>query len=92
MSLRMQNLSNNVYVMCHERRKNTTTTITHEKYKNLIYVIVYFGISKNPFMSQINEPINPITRAIYILVSKELQVRYNLLLVIKSNLVIYLQI
>ena len=73
-------------------QKNTTTTITHEKYKNLIYVIVYFGISKNPFMSQINEPINPITRAIYIFVSKELQVRSNLLLVIKSNLVIYLQI
>ena len=53
---------------------------------------MYFGISKNPFMSQINEPINPITRAIYIFVSKELQVRSNLLLVIKSNLVIYLQI
>ena len=55
-------------------------------------MLLYIGISKNPFMSQINEPINPITRATYILVSEELQAHSNLLLVIKSNLVIYLNL
>ena len=55
-------------------------------------MLLYIGISKNPFMSQINEPINPITRATYILVLEELQAHSNLLLVIKSNLVIYLNL